>query len=68
MATVIGNYLTVSELAKELGVTVQRTHQLIAKYKIPIEKPHARMTLVPKKSATMLLKMERPTGVHIGQR
>lgn len=64
----IGNYLTVSELATEMGVTVQRAHQLIEKYDIPTTKPHARLTLIDKKDAAKLVKMQRPTGVHIDRR
>ena len=68
MSTVIGNYLTVSELAEEMDVTVQRAHQLILKYEIPTFKPHARLTLIEKKDAAKLVKMQRPTGVHIDRR
>jgi predicted DNA-binding protein YlxM (UPF0122 family) len=68
MSTVIGDYFTVSELAAELGVTRQRVHGLLHTYNIPIMKPHPRLTLIPKKEARRLLKLDRPTGRHVSQK
>lgn len=57
-------FMTVSEVAELLGVTVQRTHQLIAQFDIPTVVVHARLKLVHKEDAERLAKTPRPTGVH----
>jgi hypothetical protein len=65
MATMIGDYLTVSELADQMGLTPQRVHVILRTYDVPTIRPHKRLTLVPKAEAKKLLKLERPNGKHI---
>jgi len=61
----IGEFLTVAELAESLGVTPQRCHAILRTYEVPVIKPHARLTLVPKTEARKLLRRDRPTGRHV---
>lgn len=68
MASVIENKLmTIAEVAERLGVTVQRTHQLIETYAIPTVVVNPRMKLVSKVDVEKLANIPRPTGVHIGR-
>ncbi len=63
----IDNYISVSEAAGKLGVSVQRMHQLIATYKLIVESVNPRMKLIP---AGELRKIpeDRPSGVRLDRR
>lgn len=57
------DYLTVSQLAKQMKLTAQRIHQLLNEYEIPTESlGHNR--LVHRKAAERLMAQRRPNGVH----
>ncbi len=63
-----GKFVTVSEAAKELGLSRQRVHKLIQSGQMASEVVHARMRAIPRKSLDALKKIDRPTGVHANKR
>jgi excisionase family DNA binding protein len=63
-----GKFVTVSEAAKELGLSRQRVHKLIQSGQMASEVVHARMRVIPRKSLDALKKIDRPHGVHVDKR
>ena len=55
------SHCTVAEAAKDLGVSVQRMHQLIRYYGVVVNRLTPRFTLIPRKELRKIPK-ERPSG------
>ena len=64
----IGNLLTMTEAAKQIGVSRQRMHELVAIYQLKIEEVNVGniRKMIDKKELKKLPK-NRPSGVHIGK-
>lgn len=63
-----GQYETVSDAARELGVTTQRVHQLIKSGQLTAEQVHARLKVIPRNALDAFKKITRPHGLHIDKR
>lgn len=63
-----GQYLTVTEAARELELSRQRVHSLIKSGQLAAETVHERLLVIPSEALAAFKKLDRPAGLHISQR
>lgn len=61
-------WLTIREAAEELGVSVQRVHQLVTTYCVEFMTVNPRLKLLKAGDVRKLAEKDRPSGVHVTAR
>ena len=69
MSTVLEEkYMTVSEVAAELGISRQRVHALIIEGQISAHTVHEKLRMVDTAEFERFKSLPRPTGIHVDKR